>query len=94
MLLRFRIYVDVVINHMTANFGDATGTGNSRALTGDLVYPAVPYGPADFHNPTCTIQGDDYGNNATAVSEYVPVSMPHGVTEVCIARVCFLCLSE
>ncbi|PNF27928.1 Alpha-amylase 1 [Cryptotermes secundus] len=37
-----RIYVDVVMNHMSANSGDVTGTGNSRAYTADFVYPAVP----------------------------------------------------
>ncbi|PNF32627.1 Alpha-amylase 1 [Cryptotermes secundus] len=67
--LNVRIYVDVVMNHMSANSGDVTGTGNSRAYTADFVYPAVPYGPGDFHNPTCAIQGDDYGNNATAVRD-------------------------
>jgi hypothetical protein len=72
-----RIYVDVVFNHMTASFGDATGTGNSRAYTDDYVYPAVPYGPADFHNPICGIQDYDYGNNAAAVSE----ATPHAVIE-------------
>jgi hypothetical protein len=94
MLLRFRTYVDVVINHMTANFGDATGTGNSRAYTDHFVYPDVPYGPGDFHNPICGIQSDDYGKNATAVSEATPVSMPHVVTEVCIAGVCSIWFSQ
>jgi hypothetical protein len=87
MLSRSRIYVDVVINHMTASFGDATGTGNSSAHTDISVYPAVPYGPGDFHTPTCIIQGYDYGNNATAVSETAPVSMPHVVTEFGISGV-------
>ncbi|KDR10404.1 alpha-amylase 1-like [Zootermopsis nevadensis] len=64
-----RIYVDVVLNHMTSNWGDALGTGNSRAFTDDSVYPAVPYGPADFHQPTCIIASSDYGNNATAVRD-------------------------
>jgi alpha-amylase len=46
--------VDVVINHMTADFPNATGVGGATADTYNKVYPCVPYGPEHF-NPTCEI---------------------------------------
>ncbi|XP_033213233.1 alpha-amylase-like [Belonocnema kinseyi] len=49
-----RILVDVVLNHMTGEQIPAVGTAGSTASTSDLIYPAVPYGPEDFHKP-CTI---------------------------------------
>jgi alpha-amylase len=49
-----RIYVDVVFNHMTADFPIATGVGGTTADTSNKQYPGVPYGPGDF-NPTCAI---------------------------------------
>jgi alpha-amylase len=49
-----RIYVDVVFNHMTADFPNATGVGGTTADTSNKQYPGVPYGPGDF-NPTCEI---------------------------------------
>ncbi|XP_066908715.1 alpha-amylase 1 [Halyomorpha halys] len=55
-----RVYVDVVFNHMTANLPPGTkGTGGSVPDTTRKQYPAVPYGPGDFH-PSCTI--DDWNN--------------------------------
>ena len=59
-----RIYVDAVINHMTANAHPAYGTGRSSAQPDKLLYPAVPYNSKDFNHPICTIQ--NY-NNATEV---------------------------
>jgi alpha-amylase len=49
-----RIYVDVVFNHMTANYPNATGVGGTTADTYNKHYPGVPYGPGDF-NPSCAI---------------------------------------
>ena len=47
-----RIYVDAVINHMSATSG--TGTGGSSTNEATLQFPAVPFGPGDF-NPRCSI---------------------------------------
>jgi hypothetical protein len=49
-----RIYVDVVFNHMTANFPNATGVGGCAADANNKVYQCVPYAPIDFHS-TCAI---------------------------------------
>jgi alpha-amylase len=49
-----RIYVDVVFNHMTENFPNATGVGGTTANTYNKQYPGVPYGPEHL-NPTCAI---------------------------------------
>lgn len=58
------IYVDVLLNHMSANQGNATGTGHSMADTNALDYPGVPYKEIHFHHPICSIE--NY-NNATNV---------------------------
>ncbi|XP_017774160.1 PREDICTED: alpha-amylase-like [Nicrophorus vespilloides] len=58
-----RIYVDVILNHMAAQ--QNIGTAGSTANPGSKEYPAVPYGPNDFH-PDCSI--NDY-NNATEVRD-------------------------
>ncbi|CAO1306626.1 unnamed protein product [Diamesa hyperborea] len=47
-----RIYVDLVINHMSAIGG--TGTGGSSGDPNSKSYPAVPYGSGDFNTP-CAI---------------------------------------
>lgn len=44
-----RIYVDVIMNHMSGDWNDAHGTGNSRANTYNFDYPQVPYTGANFH---------------------------------------------
>ena len=49
-----RIYVDVVFNHMTAEYPNATGVGGTTADTYNKQYPGVPYGTEHF-NPTCEI---------------------------------------
>ncbi|RLU18257.1 hypothetical protein DMN91_008613 [Ooceraea biroi] len=59
-----RIYVDVVVNHMTADVQPAYGTGGASAKPRDFSYPAIPYSSQDFHVPPCAIQ--NY-NNATEV---------------------------
>jgi len=46
--------VDVVFNHMTAEYLNATGVGGTTADTYNKQYPGVPYGPEHF-NPTCEI---------------------------------------
>ena len=49
-----RIYVDAILNHMSADQPTDLGTGGSRADTKSLRFPAVPYGPENF-NPKCTV---------------------------------------
>jgi len=56
-----RIYVDVVFNHMTADYPCAIGEGGTTANTYSKHYPGVPYGPDDFHS-ACDI---DYLNSVT-----------------------------
>ncbi|XP_069700676.1 alpha-amylase-like [Periplaneta americana] len=58
-----RIYVDVVLNQMSGNWPDATGQAGDTADTYNLQYPAVPYGPGDFHSQ-CSV--DNY-NDASNV---------------------------
>ena len=60
-----RIYVDTVFNHMTGNQCPATGTGGSRADTGNLRYPGVPFDSKDFHK-SCSISNYQ---NATEVRD-------------------------
>lgn len=52
-----RIYVDAVINHMSATGG--VGTAGSQSNPGGKSFPAVPYSSFDF-NPDCEIY--DYTN--------------------------------
>jgi hypothetical protein len=54
----FRIYVDVVFNHMTADYPIAIGVGGSTADTYNKDYPAVPYRYEHFH-PSCEMVFDD-----------------------------------
>lgn len=49
-----RIYVDVIMNHMSGDRNDAHGTGNSRANTYNFDYPQVPYTVKNFH-PRCAV---------------------------------------
>ena len=46
--------MDVVFNHMTADYENAYGVGGTTADTYNLQYPGVPYGPEHF-NPPCDI---------------------------------------
>jgi alpha-amylase len=50
------IYVDAVINHMTAQ---ASGTGSHGTRFTKYAYPGT-YEAADFHAPPCTIANADY----------------------------------
>nr|QEI22884.1 putative alpha-amylase [Oryctes rhinoceros] len=54
-----RIYVDMVINHMTGNIGTVYGTGGSVGYSDTKYFPAVPYDASHF-NPECSI--NDYTN--------------------------------
>lgn len=60
-----RIYVDIILNHMTGGHDSAVGTGGStaNAANGNKEYPAVPYSNDHFH-PTCSL--NNY-NNANEV---------------------------
>jgi alpha-amylase len=51
-----RIYVDLLLNHMSATSG--TGTAGSTANAQTFDYPAVPFTSADFH-PPCNINWND-----------------------------------
>ncbi|HVX97990.1 MAG TPA: alpha-amylase family protein [Polyangia bacterium] len=50
------IYVDAVINHMTAQ---ASGTGSHGSHFTKYAYPGL-YDATDFHTPTCAIGDGDY----------------------------------
>ena len=60
-----RIFVDVVINHMTGDQSPAVGTGGSIANTSARSYPSVPYDASDFHK-VCAIKNYQ---NATEVRD-------------------------
>ncbi len=57
------IYVDAVINHMTAQ---KTGLGSNGTKFTKYEYPGL-YTATDFHQPTCAIADADYGSNADNV---------------------------
>jgi alpha-amylase len=58
------IYVDAVLNHMTAQ---VSGVGSAGTQFTKYEYPGL-YTKADFH-PTCTIEGDDYAFSAEHVQQ-------------------------
>ncbi|XP_073813469.1 alpha-amylase 2-like [Musca autumnalis] len=61
-----RIYVDVVVNHMSGyKAGETKGTAGSVAYYEQKNWPAVPYSSADFH-PNCEIKNYQ---NATEVRD-------------------------
>lgn len=51
-----RIYVDLVINHMTSTHKKHIGTGGTTADPGKRSYPGVPYVDAHFNSPVCGIK--------------------------------------
>ncbi|AWS44769.1 carbohydrate-binding module family 20 domain-containing protein [Streptosporangium sp. 'caverna'] len=57
-----KVHADAVINHMTGQ--GSTSYGNYSF--GKYNYPGL-YSAADFHSPTCTINGSDYTNDASRV---------------------------
>ncbi|MEQ9547193.1 MAG: carbohydrate-binding module family 20 domain-containing protein [Marinobacter sp.] len=65
------VYADAVINHM-AN-GSGTGTAGSAYDSGSFSYPI--YSSNDFHSP-CTINPEDYGNDAWRVRNCQLVGLP------------------
>jgi alpha-amylase len=64
-----RIYVDLLLNHMSATTGVGTGGSTANAQTKD--YPAVPFTAADFHAP-CEINW----NNADSIRRCQLVGLP------------------
>lgn len=46
-----RIYVDLIINHMTQTHEKNVGTGGSAADPAHLSYPAVPFNRSHFNTP-------------------------------------------
>lgn len=60
-----RIYVDVVLNHMSTNeWGKGVGTGGSSFDSNALTYDGVPFTAADFHN------GDDCPTSDGNIQDY------------------------
>ena len=57
------IYVDAVINHMTAQ---STGIGSNASKFTKYEYAGL-YTATDFHQPTCAIADTDYADNAAHV---------------------------
>lgn len=69
----FRIYVDLVLNHMTADHTNAVGTGGSTADPSNRNFPAVPYTWDNFHSgsdcPTASGQIESYYDDELQVIE-------------------------
>ncbi|XP_055895484.1 alpha-amylase-like isoform X1 [Biomphalaria glabrata] len=61
-----RIYVDVVINHMTESGGQGFGTNGTFYDADHLQFPGVPFGPTDFNDGSlchsCDMNIHSYGN--------------------------------
>ncbi|KAL7047287.1 hypothetical protein ACKWTF_002858 [Chironomus riparius] len=66
-----RIYVDLLLNHMSATTGVGTGGSIGNASTTYLNFPAVPYTTADF-NPYCSLDW----NSQTSIRECWLVGLP------------------
>mgnify|MGYP002655326128 CR=1 FL=1 len=64
-----RIYVDILLNHMSATTG--VGTAGSTANAQTRNFPAVPYTTDDFH-PPCDINWND----ATSIRRCQLVGLP------------------
>lgn len=62
VISNFRIYVDIVFNHMTGEWSNAQGTGGSYADTGSKYYPSVPYSSEHFHG-SCEINNYNDASN-------------------------------
>lgn len=62
----FRVYVSVVLNHMTGVYTTKeVGTGGSTADTVNFNYPAVPYTKEDFNQPACPILDENNERQVT-----------------------------
>jgi alpha-amylase len=57
------IYVDAVINHMTAR---GSGTGSAGSMFTKYEYPPL-YTASDFHQPRCAIADEDYASDGERV---------------------------
>lgn len=57
-----RIYVDIVLNHMTGNIKDPIGIDGSAANPQTKNYPAVPYNKTHFHDD-CAINNYNDASN-------------------------------
>jgi alpha-amylase len=55
-----RIYVDAIINHMSASSG--IGSGGSRFDSGSRSYPDVPYSSYDFNDRKCRTASGEIEN--------------------------------
>nr|CAD7462397.1 unnamed protein product [Timema tahoe] len=58
-----RVYVDVVLNHMSGDMRNAHGTAGSTADPVNKDYPAVPFDSQHFHT-SCGIQDYQDANQA------------------------------
>ncbi|XP_012251588.2 alpha-amylase A-like [Athalia rosae] len=58
-----RIYVDVLLNHMSQNHNITIGTGGSTADPQNRNYHSVPYGKNHFHDPPCLVSNYTDPNN-------------------------------
>lgn len=67
LLYIFRIYADVVINHMTGDNPNNTGTAGNKADFKKYDYPAVPYHKEHFHYPHCIIENYNDANQVLLV---------------------------
>ncbi|CAN7986984.1 unnamed protein product [Ixodes hexagonus] len=63
---KVRVFVDVVLNHMTSDVGEGRGYNGSAFNSDNLVYEAVPYQASDFHSSadcgTPSGEVEDYSN--------------------------------
>ncbi|XP_070389698.1 alpha-amylase 2B-like isoform X2 [Dermacentor albipictus] len=59
-----RVYVDIVVNHMTGRRQIKKGTAGSAFSYDEFSYPAVPYGSDDFHRK------EDCGSESGAIENY------------------------
>ncbi|XP_076678897.1 alpha-amylase-like isoform X2 [Andrena cerasifolii] len=57
-----RIYIDTIANHMSGNYPNAFGTGQSKADTYNFEYGAVPYNHSHFHKLCAITNYNDAAN--------------------------------
>ncbi|KAI1286874.1 Pancreatic alpha-amylase [Halotydeus destructor] len=57
-----RIYVDIVLNHMTGPINSGHGTAGSWQDSGTLTYSGVPFGPENFNKHRCHTGNGDINN--------------------------------
>jgi len=54
-----RIYVDIILNHMSGDSSNPVGTAGNRADPAARSYPAVPYSVSDFNTPCSIVDYSD-----------------------------------